>query len=244
IEGEWCSDYVVSSYTPTLGALITARSAHISPKKQDIQALVAAVPSPYRPEWRDLVCTREELGTIRSVIPERALMAIPPADDALASEKGGMSAQTLLEKLPQATILHLACHGHQNREDALKSGFVMRDEMVTIEKLMPISLPHAFMAFLSACETAKGDKNQPDQTVHLAATLLFAGFKSVIATLWSMEDADGPFIARSVYEDLFGGSSEYLNADDIPYALDRAVQKLRESHPNPSRWAPYIHIGI
>jgi CHAT domain-containing protein len=39
-------------------------------------------------------------------------------------------------------------------------------------------------AFLSACETAKGDRSQPDQAVHLAASLLFCGFRSVIATMW------------------------------------------------------------
>jgi hypothetical protein len=56
------------------------------------------------------------------------------------------------------TILHLACHGLQHAEDPLKSGFVMQDGVLTIEQLMPLPLPHAFLAFLSACETAKGDK--------------------------------------------------------------------------------------
>lgn len=37
---------------------------------------------------------------------------------------------------------------------------------------------------LSACETATGDSEQPDQAVHLAAAMLFVGFRSVIATMW------------------------------------------------------------
>jgi CHAT domain-containing protein len=74
--------------------------------------------------------------------------------------------------------------------------------------------------------------------------MLFAGFKSVIATLWSMEDVDGPIVARSVYKDLFQGDSDFLNPDDIPYALDAAVQKLKQAHPDPSRWAPYVHLGV
>jgi CHAT domain-containing protein len=40
------------------------------------------------------------------------------------------------------------------------------------------------LAFLSACETAKGDKTIPDEAMHLAATLLFAGFRGVVATMW------------------------------------------------------------
>ena len=66
----------------------------------------------------------------------------------------------------------------------LESGFIMRDDILTIAKLMPLSLPKAFFAFLSACETAKGHAGQPDQAIHLAATMLFIGFKSVIATMW------------------------------------------------------------
>jgi CHAT domain-containing protein len=49
---------------------------------------------------------------------------------------------------------------------------------------MDLDLKDAFLAFLSACETAKGDKEQPDQTVDLAAAMLFVGFRSVIATMW------------------------------------------------------------
>jgi CHAT domain-containing protein len=49
---------------------------------------------------------------------------------------------------------------------------------------MKLDLKHAQLAFLSACETAKGDREQPDQAIHLAATMLFVGFKSVIGTMW------------------------------------------------------------
>jgi hypothetical protein len=200
----WCSDYVVSSYTPTLGALIAAREAFEPLKKQEIKALVAAVPRSDMRQWPDLTSTREEAMSVRSALPEGALIQLPRSDDAAAGGadgSGGIRADVLLERLPEATVLHLACHGLQHPENPLQSGFVMRDAVLTIERLMPVPLPRAFMAFLSACETAKGDKvsigsdgaqrlnatlsqNQPDQAVHLAATMLFAGFKSVIATLW------------------------------------------------------------
>jgi hypothetical protein len=39
-----------------------------------------------------------------------------------------------------------------------KLDIVMSDEILTIERLMQVPLPQAFMAFLSACETAKGDE--------------------------------------------------------------------------------------
>jgi CHAT domain-containing protein len=66
----------------------------------------------------------------------------------------------------------------------LESHFVLRDGPLSIEALMKVELPNAVFAFLSACETAKGDRDQPDQAVHLAASMLFCGFRSVIATMW------------------------------------------------------------
>ncbi|EIN05305.1 hypothetical protein PUNSTDRAFT_137988 [Punctularia strigosozonata HHB-11173 SS5] len=242
--GEWCSDYVVSSYIPTIGSLLAARNAYSPILKEDVHALVAATPRSSMPQWSDLINTREEARAIRAVLSSGAIIELPPADDACIEGGNGITAETLLKLLPQTNILHLACHGHQDLENPLQSGFILRDEKLTIERLMPVPLPRAFMAFLSACETAKGDFNQPDQVVHLAAAMFFAGFKSVIATLWSMADADGPEIARSVYQKIFSSKLDHIDPDDIAYALDEAVTKLRTVQPEPLRWAPYIHLGI
>jgi CHAT domain-containing protein len=92
--------------------------------------------------------------------------------------------QALSQMLPISSIVHLACHGTQDVDNALDSGFMFAKETFTIEELMALDLPNATLAFLSACETAKGDEDQPDQVVHLAAAMLFCGFRSVIGTMW------------------------------------------------------------
>jgi CHAT domain-containing protein len=89
----------------------------------------------------------------------------------------------VVDQIPTAHILHLACHGHQD-SDPLKSHFALTDGSLTISTLMKLDLQRAMLAFLSACDTAKGDKDQPDQAVHLAASMLFCGFRSVVATMW------------------------------------------------------------
>jgi CHAT domain-containing protein len=88
------------------------------------------------------------------------------------------------DALPRADIVHLACHGVQDLEDPLKSGFCLGDGKLSVSELMDIKLEHPFLAFLSACETAKGDRKQPDQAIHLAAAMLFCGFPNVVATMW------------------------------------------------------------
>jgi CHAT domain-containing protein len=87
-------------------------------------------------------------------------------------------------------VLHLACHGVQHTVP-LKSSFILEDGALSIWDLMKLDLPQAALAFLSACQTAKGDSSQPDQAVHLAASMLFCGFRSVIATMWCVHPLSG-----------------------------------------------------
>jgi CHAT domain-containing protein len=99
--------------------------------------------------------------------------------------RGGSTTQdNIATSLESAQLVHVASHGIQHPLEPLKSGLCLNDGVLTVERLMKLDLKDAFFAFLSACETAKGDKDQPDQTIHLAATLLFTGFKSVVGTMW------------------------------------------------------------
>jgi hypothetical protein len=136
----------------------------------------------------------------------------------------------------------------------------MNDGKLTIESVLQLDLPQAVLAYLSACQTAKGDRSAPDQAVHLAASMLFCGFRSVIGTMWSahylcsltkvhthslrcrlMHDEDGPKLARRFYEALF--EKDMLDLDDIAYALDEAVQYLRVQGVPAQRWALFMHMG-
>jgi hypothetical protein len=56
-----------------------------------------------------------------------------------------------------------------------------------------------------------------------------------------MTDADGPMVADSFYEALFKENMFDLNA--VPYALDDAVQRLREQKVAAKRWSVFVHMG-
>ena len=56
-----------------------------------------------------------------------------------------------------------------------------------------------------------------------------------------MGDEDGPFVAEIVYRELMKGDT--LDCDSVPYALDDAVQQLRQQGVPPYRWATFIHMG-
>ena len=153
--------------------------------------------------------------------------------------------QTISELLPNACWLHLACHGKQgNAKDPLKSGLMLYDDTkLELSTIISTSIPNASFVYLSACETAMGDVDMAGESLHLAGGMVFAGFKAVIGTLWSINDADGPEVAKAVYSHLFHEGRE-PNVSETAEALHLAVQDLRKQGVPPHRWVPFIHIGI
>lgn len=174
------SDYCVTSYTPTLTALLEARRNYKPMLKSTAKVLLAAVSHPFR--GVQLHSVIDEAHTVAAIVPAEQLTILHTQPGQFAGPVATVDhVHTFLEK---TSLMHLACHGEQNMREPLESGFLLQDGKLTIARLMALNLPMAFLAFLSACETAKGDAKQPDQAIHLAATMLYAGFKSVVGTMW------------------------------------------------------------
>ncbi|KAF9535340.1 CHAT domain-containing protein, partial [Crepidotus variabilis] len=101
-------------------------------------------------------------------------------------------------------------------------------------------------AFLSACQTSVGEMKLPEEVVHLAAGMLVAGYRSVVATSWAIKDAYGPEVAEAFYQCLMEGGAG-LDGSRATVALHSAVQKLRrkvgDSEAGLLIWIPYVHFG-
>jgi CHAT domain-containing protein len=169
---------LVSSYIPTLHSLIKARDAWTPILRSGLTGLVICEESSQSSSTKYLPEAAKEARIVRECF-----------DSAHAQVLNTMSTQTvraellsLLENTP-AHVLHLACHAVQDAEP-LNSAIMLHDGQLTIEDIMRLSLLQATLAYLSACQTAKGDQHAPDQAVHIAASMLFCGFRSVIGTLW------------------------------------------------------------
>ncbi|KAF8886627.1 hypothetical protein CPB84DRAFT_1850089 [Gymnopilus junonius] len=129
----------------------------------------------------------------------------------------------------------------QDPLDPLESGLEIEDGRLTVARIMKEAIPHGSLAFLSACETATGDEKTPDEALNIGASLLFSGFRSVVATMWKMWDADGPIITDSFYEEIFKGSDGHRtpqpDTTKSSLALHIAVNKLRSKGIPFKRWA-------
>jgi hypothetical protein len=72
---------------------------------------------------------------------------------------------------------------------------------------------------------------------------------SVLITLRSISDVDGPKIADTFYEYLFKENGSSMTINSPPYttqasqALHLAVAKLRSEKASFARWVPFVHLG-
>jgi CHAT domain-containing protein len=182
---ECASDYFVSSYTPTLSALLRAQQHARNLGKKDITLTLIGAQAAQDADLPTLMSIEEEMRNVAAVAEQSRI----PVDS--SSMQNEATIDRVAKSLERARFAHIACHGIQDASDTLSSGFCLADGNLTVSRLMDLDLKDAFFAFLSACETAKGDEKQPEQTVHVAAAMLFVGFKSVVATMWSATSGHG-----------------------------------------------------
>jgi CHAT domain-containing protein len=176
-----CADFVVSSYTPTVTTLLRVQKATTPLSRGDLSIALVA-------EKRAQDITLPVIYDVDTEIEHVAAVAKSSGVKILNQWVGLTTVEDTSKVMQTANIVHLACHGIQDDSDATQSGFCLGNGRLTIAKLMELKLDDAFLAFLSACETAKGDREQPDQAMHLAAAILFSGFRSVVATMWYVDD--------------------------------------------------------
>ncbi|KAF8685064.1 TPR-like protein [Rhizoctonia solani] len=212
--GSRAFDYVISSYTPTLTALLNTTTSTL---RRNSRVLIIGQEA--TPGHQQLPGTIKELEYIVGHMKGRVNHSKLSGSQA--------TTMTVLNAMEQHDWVHLACHAHQSVQDPTESGFFLHDGL----------------AFLSACQTATGDETLPDEAIHLASGMLMAGYRSVIATMWSVVDDDAPFVADEVYARLIRDGK--IDNGEVGKALHYAVAELRDKigEKEFNRWVPYIHVG-
>lgn len=135
--------------------------------------------------------------------------------------------------------IHFASHGKFQADDPLKSGLYLTGDadnegVLTVGELYSMSLD-ADLVTLSACETGLGKIASGDDVVGLTRGFLYAGSRSIVASLWSIDDKATAVMMRSFYGNLGSMSKQE--------ALRQAQLKTRESYPHPFFWAAFQLTG-
>ncbi|KAG2362851.1 CHAT domain-containing protein [Suillus spraguei] len=241
-------DLYICSYAPTLSALV--RSRQMMKKRAPPSFVAIGQGQPRAGESKELLAVDNEIELVRKIVPATVnritisgdVQQLVPVTVNRTTISGDAATRAgALQALEENNWVHLACHGKQDHEQPYNSHFVMKDEPITLLDIMEKDIPHAEFAFLSACHTAVGDKETPDEVIHLAAGLQFSGFKSVIGTLWEVNDAYVEHVVKAFYENMFKGG--VMDCTKAAWALNRATHAVKTKVPLEQRMV-FVHIGV
>jgi CHAT domain-containing protein len=181
--------------------------------------------------------------------PKRQLSALPGAEteakaiapllntQAITGAQGTKA--VIVQRMPQASIIHLATHGLLDDVRGLGSAIALApsgkdDGLLTAEEIFDMKL-QANLVVLSACNTGEG-RITGDGVIGLSRSLIAAGVPSVIVSLWAIPDAPTAKLMQTFYLNL-------QKQPDKAQALRQAMLTTMTTHPEPKNWAAFTLIG-
>lgn len=204
-ERRWIIEDYAVRYAPSVRALLTG------PVRSDLPGPALVVSNP----TGDLVFSALECEWVsRSLGSQGAIV--------LAGEAAAR--QPVLAALPGCSIAHFATHAAFNLENPLESYIMLAgQEPLTLAELLPRLKEHApSFIVLSACETAMARVTvTADEFLGFPAALLAHGTRTVLATLWPVNDAAAALVVGRFYREYANGQSAAAQA------LRRAQDWLR-----------------
>lgn len=166
-----------------------------------------------------------------------------------------------IKKTKNPSILHIATHGFFLDDGELTitsaeqskfldnplflSGLILasantpegsEDGILTAYEAMNMSLDDTELVVLSACETGLGAVKNGEGVFGLQRAFLVAGAKTLIMSLWNVDDEATQQLMNNFY-------ANWLKGMDKHVAFMLAQQDLRKKYPEPFYWGAFIMIG-
>ncbi|MGE5765026.1 MAG: CHAT domain-containing protein [Mycobacterium leprae] len=143
--------------------------------------------------------------------------------------------QRVLAAARTADVLHFACHGRMKMDDPRASGLILADDQVlTVGAVLDAHLD-ARLIVASACESGFVAPQLPNEVVSLAAALLFAGARAVLATAFTVDDLSALLLTSRFY-------AEWGPDTPGPQAVQKATRFLRDTtNAEKLAWVEHLH---
>ena len=176
----------------------------------------------------DLPDAQAEAETLARTMPQTKLLLGKAATETAFVELAG-----------SFPLVHIASHGEFKADAPLTSALLLaadskNDGRLTVAELYALKL-NADLVTLSACETGLGQVASGDDVVGLSRGLLFAGTRSIIASLWNVPDRATSYLMERLYL--------HLARDNKRDALRNAQIETKKRYAHPFFWAGFYLIG-
>jgi CHAT domain-containing protein len=158
---------------------------------------------------------------------------------------GENASEGSIKKLPldDYRLIHFACHGILDEKYPFRSALVLTqndrqqdDGFLQMREIYSLTV-NADLVVLSACQTGNGILEKAEGPMGLARPFFFAGARSVVSSLWAINDKATVFFMQSFYKYLVGGCATNK-------ALQLAkIKMLRSNWSHPFYWAGFILNG-
>ncbi len=153
-------------------------------------------------------------------------------------------------RMSSAPLIHFATHGlAYGTASAARRSFVAfapdsaQDGLLTMGELMddPLLTLHAELVVLSACQTGLGDMKKAEGSVGLQRALLAKGARSVLVSLWNVDDKATRLLMEKFYTYWLDPTTVRSKATALQMAQD-AVRRTT-GYANPKYWAAFQLVG-
>lgn len=106
------------------------------------------------------------------------------------------------------------------------------DGILTANEVAMLDLSNTHLVVLSACQTAVGEYSL-EGVYGMHRGFKQAGVKSILATLWNVNDKSTARLMELFYQN-------WLSGTPMQQSLNEAVRELRREYPSPFYWAPFV----
>ncbi|MDH7487115.1 MAG: CHAT domain-containing protein [Anaerolineae bacterium] len=133
-------------------------------------------------------------------------------------------------------LVHFATHAVFDTTAPLQSRILLRDGDLMTSDIFTLRLS-APLVTLSACQSAVSQNRPGDELLGLPQAFFFAGARSLLASLWTVNDRSTAELMRNFYQ-------VWKRGTDPAWALAAAQRAMIEEGVAPFRWAPFLLLGI
>ncbi|XP_067028300.1 tetratricopeptide repeat protein 28-like [Acropora muricata] len=181
----------------------------------------------------NLPCAQQEIEMIASILNTRPLTG----RQATKAE--------VMKRMSSVGLIHIAAHGNRHTGEIALSpnpGWTSKfprkkDFILTMSDVQAADL-RARLVVLSCCHSGRGRILKGEGVVGIARAFLAAGARSVLVTLWGIDDEATMVFMKSFYQHLKDGKTASA-------AVQQSMKFLRESekYSEMRYWAPFQLIG-